>query len=702
MHRFLCFLPAFALIPQLLLAQIAKDVSNVTQLLSVRSGEVRMAAGQYAIGDNAELPEGLVIRVEKGARFQIAAGKKLQVRATIVADARSVLWEGEGEPELYPTAMKEVSVCHFGAIAGDNKDDAEAVLKAVRSAQRIGTIYFPANEYEKPYSISKTIEFFSSLRVSNWHVIGDKTADGVQNEEMVSRIVYTANSGPCFSFRGQRLGYMANLNIEGVNKKPQEMVDKFRNTTACWNPENWNSPGIDMSKYNAHSAVAFDWDKNPGGNGAPWSAQFIMEKCRFSYFAVGINISPNTGYQADTYKFRDVKMWYCTYGVSIGQDQARSIDFENMWMDGMYAAYVNNRFGRGNGSAFNVTGGQYTTIFRLLETTTAYRGQCHLSGLFLEGCGILGTAVGLGVNNNALVFTGCEFGLDNDGYNNNDGMHWITPLLCFQSGSNVLFNGCNFNVKKEELGFDTGDGYIQFNGCAFQTLKRFFFSNQNQVSFSGRSTYRESEVSNSYYPEDIVPLRNDERYYVRPNVKSLQLYSNQADGMSFQTFPARCAIPAWYQASTNNLPATDAKQFTITLNAGDASKIMAGDYLNTVTDNKERVANMNLSFGGNMIPGLKVVSKNGNQITLRRVAPEMKVTSDQQTGYVYNWFMTFVTGTAMKTTATGKTVTVTNNKLKTGDVVRVGEKLTRVLQVNGNNVSFADEVPAATIMSVGF
>ena len=684
-------------------AQPIKEISTVQQLLSQKQGEVRLAAGQYVIQDNAELPEGLILHAEKGVRFSIAAGRKLTVRATIIANSRTVLWEGEGEPELYPTAMMEVSVCHFGAMPGDNRDDADAILKAVRCAQRIGTIYFPAHEYDKPYLISKTIEFFSPLRISNWHVVGDKTADGVQNEEMTSRIVYTATSGPCFSFRGQRLGYMANLNIEGLNKKPQEMVDKKRNSIDCWNPDNWNSPGIDMSKYNAHSAVAFDWDRNAGGNGAPWSAQFIMEKCRFSYFAVGINISPNTGYQADTYKFRDVKLWYCTYGVSIGQDQARSIDFENMWMDGMYAAYVNNRFGRGNGSAFNVTGGQYTTIFRLLETTTAYRGQCHFSGLFLEGCGMLGTAVGLGVNNNALVFTGCEFGLDNDGYSNNDGMHWVTPLLTFQSGSNVLFNGCNFNVKKEELGFDTGDGFIQFNGCAFGTLKRFFFANQNQVSFTGRSTYREQDVSNSYYPEETVPMRNDERYFVRPAVKQLQLYSNQAAGYSFQTLPARCAIPAWYPAGNASLPASNARQFNITLPAAEAARVFVGDYLNTVTDNGLKVSNMNLGFGGLMIPGLKVVAKNGQQLTLQRISPEMKVAPDQRTGQVYAWFTTFATGAAMKTLGSGKTVTVSNARLRAGDIVRVHEQLTRVLRVEGNQVSFADEVPpAAVVMSVGF
>jgi hypothetical protein len=56
----------------------------------------------------------------------------------------------------------------------------------------------------------------------------------------------------------------------------------------------------------------------------------------------------------------------------------------------------------------------------------------------------------------------------------------------------------------------------------------------------------------------------------------------------------------------------------------------------------------------------------------------------------------------MKTTAAGKTVNVSNSKLKMGDVVRVGDKLTRVLQVNGNNITFADDVPAATVMSVAF
>jgi hypothetical protein len=57
----------------------------------------------------------------------------------------------------------------------------------------------------------------------------------------------------------------------------------------------------------------------------------------------------------------------------------------------------------------------------------------------------------------------------------------------------------------------------------------------------------------------------------------------------------------------------------------------------------------------------------------------------------------------MKTLGSGKTVTVSNARLRAGDIVRVHEQLTRVLRVEGNQVDFADEVPpAAVVMSVGF
>jgi hypothetical protein len=456
---------------------------------------------------------------------------------------------------------------------------------------------------------------------------------------------------------------MAHLNLVGDNKKPSEILASGRNSTNTWNPENWNTPGLSMDRYNAHAALAFDWGKD-GGDGAPWSATCQVKDLVITNFVVAINISPNNGYQGDTYGFDGIKIQHCTWGVSIGQDQARAISFSNMWMDGIFCAYTNNQFGKRNGSAFNVIGGtqQYTNTFKLLQMTTAYRGQSLFAGLFTEAMGLLGTIDGLGINQNATVFTGCEFGTDDNGWFTDNQLQWVTPMQFCNAGTNVNFVGCNFNIRKQMLVF--AGGFYQFEGCSFGMTSEVYFNNPLEVSISGRPNFRqEKRVS----LQDVIPLHESEKIYVRPTAKWVHLYNSGDKLPQFEIKPLRCIIPLWWQVAFVRLPNTQNKEFELELNAEEARKILPGDYLQTKTKSAFGFAGMDLSFGDMLVPGLRVVSKTGNRLRLQKVSPEVQVNSEIFTGSVYTGFHVFVSGSQQK-------------QHSVGDMIQVDGVVTRVLE----------------------
>jgi hypothetical protein len=550
-----------------------------------------------------------------------------------------------------------LNVQDYGANPNDSQDDTEAILRAIAAAKASGgyKIYFPAANSENQYIVSRTINFTGNF--ASWQVKGGGISDNARSQDASTVIRYTGKSGPCFNFVAVRLSKVSDLVFVGGNARPLEIIAKHRNDTISWNPANWVSVGYSIDRYDAHSAIAWDYKQD----GPPWSAQVVVENVKVEGFVVGFNISPTQGnMQADTYAFYNCKHFGVTYAYSINQDQARSVSIIQPWVDGSYSAFVNNRFGKGNGSAFNVFGGQVTTTFRVFECTNAYRGNAAITGLFTEACGILGTWSGLGVNNNAIAFTGCEFGMDNNGFEQDKEDHWVTPMTFFQTGANVTFTGCNFNYRKDLMGIDLGDGFVQFNGCSFGDLRKFFFSNAANVSFTGRSTYRTNPPEESFYPEDIVSISGNQRYYVRPEIKAVHVTQNIAPYKQLRN--ASAMVPSYFSVFWRELP--NEKEFTVSLTQSEADNLRVGDHIETTV--KNAVPNMGTSFGGAQVPGLKITAINGTSVTFKKIAPEVQVS---WTGSVYTPFSTFI------------------GKAKSGDIVNDGGTIRRLKEGESGGVS---------------
>lgn len=584
-----------------------------------------------------------------------------------------------------------INVADYGAIGG--ADSTLAFKQAVQAAIDNGyhKIWIPAST--DPYIIKETIKFPGNFRA--WVVKGAGNADGGAVEKR-TKLLWQAKQGACLNFVATRLGYIADFEIEGENDKPYDVVEKYRNKAEVWNPQFWVKDGYSIDRNAAYSGIAFDENQTS----PPWAAQTQIERVKITKCVVGFNISSTQGsQQADTIWLKDTKVENCVYGYAINQDQCRAITIENAWVNNCYSAFTNNKFGDGQGSAFNVFGGQFTTCFKLFECTEAYAGQCSINGIFAEACGILGAWQPFGINENPVVFTACEFGLDNNAWEDDSSLHWVTPLVTYEgSGINDTFIGCKFRSQKDILGFAGGT----FINTQFTELNNLFFSVPLDVSIQGRSRFKNTKLRF----EDHIDLHESHKWYVRPEIRNIREYTNNENVYpKYKIYNTESHLGTWYNVTYRMLPDTNPDTFTWDLPQNEAEQFQLGDYMNGYVGSTMKISGMGLKFGEAWVPAWKVISKNGNSVTFKKSAPEIESNvsgKDNHSGQVFSGNKGWVCGVPIEVMESGKEVFVKNgNRLEVGDICNINGQLTRVVSVD-DKVKFAHNITEGFVKSVSY
>ena len=90
-----------------------------------------------------------------GAVAATESAVTLQMSAQAQIDPERVLLVQSAEPVLFETPGATVSVDQFGAVAGDDGNDAIAIQEALDHVKNGGTVYFPAGTYH----VEKTLLF---------------------------------------------------------------------------------------------------------------------------------------------------------------------------------------------------------------------------------------------------------------------------------------------------------------------------------------------------------------------------------------------------------------------------------------------------------------------------------------------------------------------------------------------------------------
>lgn len=656
--------------------------------------------GEYVIGSNFTLPSNVKMTLAFNARIKVSSTKTLTIHSRFEADMRQNIFTGAGSVRFYPGSTPYGSVMWWGALGdGGTTDNTTKFQAAVDSLQQLGRVYIPGNQSQWYYKITSTVSFYSPTRVfSGWDVFGDISTDESQFQELTSKIVYTGLSGPCFNFRGMRLTKIHDFTLQGTNDAPATASNDT--TTAAWDEATWITSGLASDSYNVHSGIAFDW---VGGSGTstPWSAQVDMFNLKISKFVVGIAISPNSGFQADTIDCRKIKIINCTYGVCVAQDQCRAITFTNMWMDNLYCAYTNRRFGRAVGSAFNIFGGQYTGIFKIFDCHTQYRGQMSINGIFLEACGLMGTLQSTGSNNNAVVFTGCELNFDNDGYGG-EVLNFTTPWLWLLGGSNITFVGCNIKSQKGYLGLCSGfAGRFTFSGCSFPVMDGIFEA--GGVQRENRVRYINCSTTGTFEFNDNPFLNPDEKKYVRSNISSVITYTNDAGGNSTgQVNYLTVAGTRPHSSGSIAALVSDAGQTyqKTGLSSTQTAFYKVGDFCNAYIGTTYTVYQLPLTLGGLETACLRVTDVTSTTVTFEKLAPEVDLSNTTGNwGTVYTFGRSWVSVKKITGTfaANNQATSVTNvARLSVGDwcCIGVGDNVqqARITAISSTTVTFNSTV----------
>lgn len=665
-----------------------------------QSGQYTLLPNNFIIDENITLAKDVKLVFLQGAQITINQGTTFTVEGRIDADDYYKIWNVQGILDLSPRSMSYASVCHFGAVPDGTTDSTAAFKATVKAAQRLTVVKIPQSAANTPYIISDTIEFHTYLYPGfyGWKVFGEKT--DMNGYYMTgTNIKYTAKSKPCFNFKGQRLSHIYSFSIEGVNQAPEQLVHGNQiHDTKVWDRKNWVSEGVQLEGPDHLSGIAIDWNANNDPN-IRCSAQMYIFDVQISKVVVGLSISPLNGLQqADTIDTLKLKVEKSVYGISVAQDQIRSCTFTNSWMDANFATHTNMAYGEGRGSCFNIFGGQYTTNFKLFECTAAARGNCSINGMFCEANGIIGSWHGLGCNVNSVVFTGCEFGLDDNAWEKDEWGSWVTPVTTMEAGTNIVFNGCTFNSRKKMLGF-SGNTYT-FIGTSFcQTRKVYFMTPPTVIGTNGPHNCSGDWKD---WSDNIMINYSTQRKQVLPTVKTAYLKMSLPQG----TVNLKNYVGDWYGVAYAEMPKTKEKYFNWTVSEGEAKQFMVGDYINGYADatlSGLSIYGLGLGWGQSQIPAFEVIEKNGTTLKLRRTGPEVVTSYPNESKYGNVWIGmdTFYINDHPQTLAEGTTVEVKNtNLLQVGDVVSINGTLTRILAIVDKMVTFSQHVPVGKLKSI--
>ncbi len=423
-----------------------------------------------------ELKEGATVVFRNRGCLLLADSSITAFNANVKADDYANIAKGAGRLVFGTTSCPYVSACWFGAVAdnsdctpGRGTDNALSIARAIAAAEKVSEVYLPPTMCARSYriasgiTISKPAHFFSMIFRGG----GTSTNNGTTDRATTLFADFT--SGPAINIQGSRRSYISDMRILGRNQATRKVMG------AQWDNPIYGTPAYDTVAYfydkgmdRSYAAIATDAEK---GNKV-WSADIQFENLLIQGFYLGIDINAAGNMQGDRMRVYNSQIAYCTYGISIGNPQARACNFENVDMNYVYIGFTNNTFGNGTGSEFQITGGQYCNLYKLFKIQPYNLGQCVVTGLYTEALGSIGDIGFSGPHNNSFIFTGCNFMMQ-DASGRKSSYGYYSKFYTLSACANVTFEGCNFWTRRPYIAFRAGNGEpgthsaINFSGCTF-------------------------------------------------------------------------------------------------------------------------------------------------------------------------------------------------------------------------------------------
>jgi len=420
------------------------------------------------------ITEGKTINIGPKGRFVLADSSTLQFDGFLKTEDYSIVFEGGGHVVFGTRSIAYVSVCWFGAksdnsVKNKGRDNSEAIQRAIEAAEKVSDIYLPPNEASTSYRITHTITIEKRTHFFSLKFHGGGTTITNGGFDRATTIFADFGSGPAINIQGSRRSYISDLRIIGTNMAVKNLLGNR------WISRIYGQPAEDTASYFKDKDVAKSYAgiaTDAVGDSKVWSADIQFDNLEIEQFYVGLSINDAGNLQGDRMRVSNCQINFCTYGISVGNPQARACRFDNVDMDYDYIGYTNNIFGKGTGSEFQITGGQYCNLYKLFHIQPYNLGQCVADGLYAEGIGSIGDIGSGGPHDNSFIFTGCCFLINDKNANaatktNYAGYYTLTAF------GNVSFTGCNFWNGRRYIAFRAGDmntaihPAINLSGCTF-------------------------------------------------------------------------------------------------------------------------------------------------------------------------------------------------------------------------------------------
>lgn len=213
--------------------------------------------------------------------------------------------------------------------------------------------------------------------------------------------------------------------------------------------------------------------KNYQRNGAPPSANIVIEECIFSNFVVGVLVSPlGVNANGDSITIRDC--WFNTNKIAVATcgTQSRNVSITNISAYNHLFVVSTRSFGatisQGNtplGQIAQIQGGEFSTCKYLFNISTGYGEAVLISNIYAEATLSIGFFGGTNpIGNAPVVFEACSFNLHQPALRRSVDTH------CF-SATVLRFIGCIFSLNdiRQPLRFSALHR-VTFSSCTFANV----------------------------------------------------------------------------------------------------------------------------------------------------------------------------------------------------------------------------------------
>lgn len=457
------------------------------------------------------------VKMEKGGLFNISNAVTLTINGKFDCSPlqQAFSWTGTGTTSFSKTSLSTFYVEWYGAIPDDLTDDYAAMQKTIDVAEAVGitNIQLSVGEYRltkglviKPNSVG--------LAGFTFRGSSHRPYDGTK----ATKIKCTHNDNFAIGIQSGRGVEISNIFFEGPGSSVNPTLKDYITKDDAWFATQWGR----ISRYSPFAAIVVDPFQNggapPDGGYPGFSSEYVGTTNAFSadiliannvirYFPVAICLSPTeaTGNGSEI-TIREIHADRCTYGVTVSQTQARSIDLISCRMAAMKVNLDGITFGNQLGPMPQSVACQYgycRDIFRFSNGG----GSGKMTNIYAESVYRLGLWSG---NFNPLLMTNCEIAFTT--FAESGVQDAASVLDC--GLATVTYEGGYLGYSSYRAVDVKVEGLIEFRNT---NLKNYVVNTPNTASITANVRYYNCKMDGLNGNEQYRPF-NKEMYLINTSV----------------------------------------------------------------------------------------------------------------------------------------------------------------------------------------